>query len=96
MHGIPIAQDSNSFHYGMAVNGFHPQLNAQVNPIIPSTTTVQLIDARSKKKKTGRERNEREQKRAAKITELIEKLRLGMERGGWKVEMKSKYHTLST
>merc|ERR1712183_1086467 len=28
--------------------------------------------------------------------ELIEKLRLSMVRGGWKVEMKSKYHTLST
>jgi len=103
MHNIPISEDNNSFHYGMAVNGFHPQLNAQVNPVLPlpgvtlPLGAVQLVDARSKKnRKTGKERNEREQKRAQKITELIEKLRLSMERGGWKVEMKSKYHTLST
>jgi len=103
MHNLPISEDNNSFHYGMAVNGFHPQLNAQVNPVLPlpgvtlPPGTVQLVDARSKKnRKTGKERNEREQKRAQKITELIEKLRISMERGGWKVEMKSKYHTLST
>ena len=39
--------DPNSFHYGMAVNGFHPQLNAQTNPIIPLAGTggiVQNID----------------------------------------------------
>jgi len=147
-----ITNDSNSYHYGMAVNGFHPQLNAQVNPVLPlsvagfgvvgdcgggnsstllpnnsnssasnshpnlqgggggcssslsSTTTsynpvVQLIDGRYKGKRStagGKERNEREQRRAQKITELIEKLRLSMVKGGWKVEMKSKYHTLTT
>mmetsp|Transcript_25514 Transcript_25514/g.42433 ORF Transcript_25514/g.42433 Transcript_25514/m.42433 type:complete len:777 (-) Transcript_25514:101-2431(-) len=104
-HGLPVPEDSNYFHYGMAVNGFHPQLNAQMNPVLPLASgsgsayppgMVQLIDARSKKKnRSGRERNEREQKRAQKITELIEELRMGMEDGGWKVEMKSKYHTLS-
>lgn len=56
-----------------------------------------LVDGRSKKsRKAGSERNEREQKRAQKITDLIETLRYSMEKGGWKVEMKSKYHTLST
>lgn len=107
MHNLPVPEDSNYFHYGMAVNGFHPQLNAQMNPVLPLAGSaggsaayppgmVQLIDARSKKKnRSGRERNEREQKRAQKITELIEELRMGMEDGGWKVEMKSKYHTLS-
>lgn len=88
----------------MAVNGFHPQLNAQINPVLPLSGTaalpagqVQLVDARSKKNnRAGKERNEREQKRAQKITELIEKLRISMENGGWKVEMKSKFHTLST
>ena len=97
-------QDSNALHYGMAVNGFHPQVNAQVNPVLPvpsaapsSGSFPPLMDARGKKpKKTGKERNEREQKRAQKITELIEKLRVSMEDGGWKVEVKSKYHTLST
>jgi len=66
---------------------------------------VRLLDGRScrpepaKKimsKAAIKERNEREQRRAQKIAELIEKLRLSMVKGGWKVEMKSKYHTLST
>jgi hypothetical protein len=41
-------------------------------------------------------RNEREQQRAAKISEVIDKLRNTMVQGGWKVEMKSKYQVLST
>mmetsp|Transcript_31351 Transcript_31351/g.63728 ORF Transcript_31351/g.63728 Transcript_31351/m.63728 type:complete len:416 (-) Transcript_31351:4913-6160(-) len=150
------AGDPNSYHYGMAVagvsvNGFHPQLNALSNPIVPiagtgkrgmessapdkgtasatlhhhtgvgqqsestrnstaasssvgATTTsqpVRLIDGRSGKPKTAqrpgvKERNEREQRRAQKIAELIENLKDSMIQGGWKVEMKSKYHTLST
>ena len=98
-------QDSNSFHYGMAVNGFHPQVNAQVNPIMPASLgaavlpngqRVELIDGRHKYKQRSSERNEREQQRAQKITELIDKLRNTMEQGGWKVEMKSKYQILST
>jgi hypothetical protein len=40
-------------------------------------------------------RNEREQRRAAQITELIDELRESMVKAGWKVEMKGKYHTLS-
>ena len=43
-----------------------------------------------------RVKNVREQKRAQKITELIEQLRLQMEDGGWKVELRSKFHTLSS
>ena len=98
-------QDSNSFHYGMAVNGFHPQVNAQVNPIMPASLgaavlpngkLVEFIDGRHKHKRKISERNEREQQRAQKITELIDKLRNTMEKGGWKVEMKSKYQILST
>ena len=97
-------QDSNSFHYGMAVNGFHPQVNAQVNPIMPASLgaavlpngkRVELIDGRHKHKRKSSERNEREQQRAQKITELIDKLRNTMEEGGWSVEMKSKYQILS-
>ena len=43
-----------------------------------------------------KERNEREKGRAQKIADLIENLRVSMVKGGWKVEMKSKYHTLTT
>lgn len=105
MLNLPVHQDGNSYHYGMAVNGFHPQLNVATDPIrplsrdqpiLPPGVNVKLLDSRHKKKRgVGTERNEREQKRAQKITELIEQIRLSMEDGGWKVEMKSKYHTLS-
>eukprot|EP00557_Chaetoceros_sp_GSL56_P009223 CAMPEP_0176496290 /NCGR_PEP_ID=MMETSP0200_2-20121128/11115_1 /TAXON_ID=947934 /ORGANISM="Chaetoceros sp., Strain GSL56" /LENGTH=855 /DNA_ID=CAMNT_0017894233 /DNA_START=14 /DNA_END=2581 /DNA_ORIENTATION=+ len=97
--------DSNSFHYGMAVNGFHPQVNAQVNPdapdlsgpaVLPNGKRVELLDGRHKNKRKAIERNEREQQRAQKISDLIENLRDTMEQGGWKVEMKSKYQILST
>merc|ERR1712238_360128 len=56
-----------------------------------------LIDARhgnSTRRNKGGVKNEREQKRALKITELIEQLRLQMEDGGWQVEACSKFHTL--
>jgi len=59
---------------------------------------VQLIDARHgniRPHTSGTVKNEREQKRAAKITELIERIRQDMEDGGWQVEMRSKFHTLS-
>jgi len=107
LNNITVIEDNNAYHYGMAVNGFHPQLNAQANPPIqataksrnlPSPENVVLLDGRHKNKiKQGNERNEREQQRAQKITELIDKLRMTMVNGGWKKnEMKSKYQTLST
>lgn len=98
-------QDLNSFHYGKAVNGYHPQMNTHGNPIMPASLGaevlpngehVSLIDGRRKHKSKTTERNEREQQRAQKITELIDKLRNTMEQGGWEVEMKSKYQVLST
>jgi len=64
----------------------------------PNGPPPQLIDARlgnSRRNKGGQVKNEREQKRAQKITELIEQLRLQMEEGGRQVEARSKYHTLS-
>ena len=64
----------------------------------PNATPPHLIDARHgnhRKNKGGQVKNEREQKRAQKITELIEQLRLQMEEGGWQVEARSKFHTLS-
>lgn len=125
-------------HYGMAINGFHPQVNAIVNPVLPlnstappparagttspgtvktsnagkSTTTgntpltaysqqkpptwsLDVKQQKPKDKKATSERNEREQMRAKKITQLIYEIRSNMEAEGWKEEMKSKYETLS-
>lgn len=106
MHGLTVTEDSNSYHYGVAVNGFHPQINGQTNPARANMLgtvgpkrhkpTVQLIDARHNNRKSGRIKNEREQRRAQKITELIDQLRGEMETGGWKIEVKSKFHTLSS
>lgn len=132
-----------SVHYGMAVNGFHPQVNAQVNPVFPltsngridgpatnqqtlggtggnrssgpnnkrnqsrggrcsnnaaaatTTTTAATAGAASTHTRNSRERNNREQVRAQKITQLIAELRENMEKDGWREEMKSKYQTLS-
>ena len=64
---------------------------------LPNSQPVQLVDGRHRKKTTSDSaRNEIEQQRAKKITELIETLRDTMTNDGWKVEMKRKYHTLST
>jgi len=108
--GLPIQHDPNSYHYGETVNGFHPHqyqlpYGAKATgtgispPVRPSNAPPpQLIDARHgnyRKNQGGHVKNEREQKRAQKITELIEELRLNMEEGGWQVEARSKYHTLS-
>jgi len=46
-------------------------------------------------RKNTSDRNEREQRRAQQITELIDELRESMVKAGWKVELKGKYHTLS-
>ena len=102
-------QDSNSFHYGLAMNSFQPvikykdnkvksltMLNSVDEIVNPHGKKVDLLDARQKKNQNGNDRNEREQQRAQKITELIDKLRLTMVQNGWKVEMKSKYQILST
>lgn len=100
-YNMPPLQDNNSYHYGMAVNGFHPQLNALENPPVLIDSRYVCVnnglseDAVMGGDSSGKVRNEREQRRAQKITELIENLRLSMLDGGWKVEIKSKYHTLS-
>lgn len=135
-------------HYGMAINGFHPQVNATVNHVLPlnnstvparagttSPGTVKTSNAgksisgnaplsvynqkqqmpqpqpllvpytwlgkpeqnlqKQRDKKASNERNEREQMRAKKITQLIHDIRSRMVAEGWKEEMKSKYETLS-
>lgn len=98
-HGLPVMQDNNAYHYGMAVNGFHPQqrLGAGVaGNRNDQDVNVKLVDARHGDQGVKRIKNQKEQKRAQRITELIEELRVKMEKGGWKVGMKSKFHTLSS
>jgi hypothetical protein len=108
-HGMTPMQDNNSLHYGMAVNGLHPQqsLNTQTPDFsctFPratistshSSNKVRLIDGRHGNVGSKRVKNAREQKRTQKITDLIDELRVKMERGGWKVGLKSKFHTLSS
>lgn len=99
---IPPLKDSNSFHYNLASkikasNDLPFESSDDVDDVTsPDGNMVELLDARQKKNSKGSERNEREQQRAQKITELIDKLRMTIVQGGWKVEMKSKYQTLST
>ena len=62
--------------------------------ILPNGKRVELIDGRFRDKKKTTERNEREQQRAMKITEVIDKLRETMESDGWKCQRKSKYQIL--
>lgn len=90
--GEPTLQDNNSVHYDMAgvvpfdlsgMMGFDGQ-------------PIRLIDGRHGNLRNKRVKNEREQKRTQKIADLIELLRLKMEKGGWKVGLKSKFHTLSS
>jgi hypothetical protein len=66
----------------------------------PPQHPPQMIDARhgrngNHRNRSGQIKNEREQKRAQKITELIEQLRLQIEVDGWQVEGRSKFNTLS-
>jgi hypothetical protein len=84
-HGFPILEDNNSFHYH-----HQPQVAQQ-------TMVAHLVDGRHCGMRNKRVKNEREQKRTQKITDLIDQLRDKMEDGGWKVGgTKSKYATLST
>merc|ERR1712238_360500 len=95
-----VTPDSNDYHYNLAGNRIMPlslENNAFGIATLPNGQPVQLVDGRHRKKTiSDSARNEREQQRAKKITELIETLRDTMTNDGWKVEMKSKYHTLST
>ena len=87
-HGFPILDDNNAFHYQ------HPPQFSQQQILAPD---VHLVDGRHGGIRNKRVKNEREQKRTQKITDLIDQLRDKMEEGGWKVGgTKSKYATLST
>lgn len=88
-HGFPILEDNNAFHYQHP-----PQFSQQAMSAVPE---VHLVDSRHGCIRNKRVKNEREQKRTQKITDLIDQLRDKMEEGGWKVGgTKSKYATLST
>lgn len=103
-HGIPVLEDNNSYYFGMTVNGFHPQRSLE-QPYMykslnvaepPSSDPVPIVDARHADTGSKRIKNAKEQKRAHRISELIDQLRVKMEKGGWKVGIKSKFHTLSS
>lgn len=99
--GMPVKHDCNSYHYGESVNGFHPQHLGTTTKHGShqgfESANVQLIDGRhAPQATTGRIKNEREQKRAQKITELIDQLGDIMKEGGWDIATKSKYQTLSS
>ena len=102
-HGIPVLEDNNSYHFGMTVNGFHPQRSLEepfmyksLNAKRPLPDPVPIVDARHADAGSKRLKNAKEQKRAHRISELIDQLRVKMEKGGWKVGIKSKFHTLSS
>ena len=102
-HGMPVLEDNNSYYFGMTVNGFHPQRSLEepfmyksLNPKRPLPDPVPVIDARHVDTGSKRLKNAKEQKRAHRISELIDQLRVKMEKGGWKVGIKSKFHTLSS
>lgn len=74
--------------------GFDPTKHRHTHDPLPK-----MIDARHgnsrRSSKGGQQKNEREQKRAQKITELIEQLRGQIEESGWQVDGRSKFNILS-
>lgn len=79
-------QAINSFAYEMPIHGFDPN---QGN----TGSAKAAVNFNTKNKGV---KNAKEQKRAQQITNLIEQLRVMMEKDGWKVEVNSKFHTLSS
>jgi hypothetical protein len=96
-HGFQPLDDNNQYHFGLTVNGFHPRQDGRPTPVPGQLgENVRLIDARYGDQGSKRQKNAKEQKRAQRITDLIEQLRGKMEKGGWQVGLKSKLHTLSS
>jgi hypothetical protein len=93
-----------AYHYGVSVNGFHPQRSLDEPYLYKSLSAnrgalpdpVPVVDARHSDVGSKRVKNAKEQKRAHRISELIDQLRVKMEKGGWNVGIKSKFHTLSS
>jgi hypothetical protein len=94
--GLPLLSAANPFHFGVTVNGFHPQTN-MMGALPPQMIAVAqhhgVVAAAHNPNGT---KNAKEQRRAQKITVLIENLRLKMEKDGWQVGLnRSKLNTLS-
>lgn len=70
-----------------------PQAASSSGTFHPSS--LRLLDTRHDPNSTKRAKNAKEQKRAQRITNLIDQLRTTMENDGWRVELKSKFHVLS-
>lgn len=81
-------QNIDSFSYEMPMPGF---ASNQETKSRSSRVAVNNCTTGNKGVK-----NAKEQKRAQQITNLIEQLRIKMEKDGWKIEVNSKYHTLSS
>ena len=106
--GLPTMQDNNSMHYGLAGTAAATLPSPPLYSAVPQQQQqpqhhqqhhhlhhhVRLIDGRHGNVRNKRVKNEREQKRTQKITDLIDHLRDKMEHGGWRVGLKSKFHTL--
>ena len=74
-----------SFSYEIPMSGFAPnQDNSRCSGAINCNSGNKGV------------KNAKEQKRAKQITNLIEQLRVKMEKDGWKIEVNSKFHTLSS
>ena len=91
-HGLPPLHDSNSAHYAPAAPGANNNNN---NAASSRGRAPRLVDGRHGDVHK-KDRNVREQKRTQKIADLIDQLRVKMEKGGWAVGVKSKFHTLSS
>jgi hypothetical protein len=100
LHGIRPLNDNNSVHYGMvAANGLSAQAvggGSMASSTFLDASGLRLIDGRHGDVGSKRMRNAREQKRSQKINDLIDQLRDKMEHSGWRVGLKSKFHTLSS
>jgi len=89
--GLPVSMSQTMTVQPVTTSQQQQDNSLATNPSGINAANDDTEDARSK---LLRERNEREQKRAQRISELIDSLRLVMHEGGWKIETKSKCHTL--
>ena len=86
----------NSNNPAVALSGVYIHNNSSITATpVAATSTDMSNHTAVLHSRNSRDRNEREQVRAKKITQLITELRDNMQGGGWRVEMKSKYQVLS-
>jgi hypothetical protein len=88
--GIPVLNDANSIHFDMSSS------ETGESDANKKMSEVKFVDARHGDLGMKRMKNAKEQRRAQRITELIEQLRMKMEKSGWQSGMKSKLNTLSS